>query len=421
LNVVGGQLVGASDVNVGGGLYDVEFVDGKCLDLFNGCDSAADFTFNNGTDALLASQALLNEVLLDGSSGLFDAIPSLTMGCDDPSVCSLLTPFAVDAVAVQLGCAQNGADPGIIDVATLCGSFGVGTSTEGPPSFAFVRWTPTSARAQLIESIDFEDLNLGSIQGQGGWSSGGGPGDIVVVGDVVSPLDQSTRAIRLTGVPVSNNIFKTLGETFSEGYVSIRYDYLGTTLIPGDNAVAFMLFADRFFRVPLGLYPQNGGLGPSPNALLGDPLTGQSAFTGLLDFPPGTFSFPVNKWLRFESLFDLNDAGRLLKAELFDISSGIPVLISSRDIEAEQDLFFISATPNAPVLQELTALFLGSSGIENGTQVYLDNIHIVPEPSSALLLVSAAAALAFTILLKRRTPLLVPLSPKRPAGLLSRV
>ena len=48
LNVVGGQLMGASGVDVGGILYDVEFLDGTCIDLFSGCDESADFDFPMG-------------------------------------------------------------------------------------------------------------------------------------------------------------------------------------------------------------------------------------------------------------------------------------------------------------------------------------------------------------------------------------
>ena len=40
-----GILTGATGVNLNGTLYDVEFVDGTCEALFNGCDSFEDFTF----------------------------------------------------------------------------------------------------------------------------------------------------------------------------------------------------------------------------------------------------------------------------------------------------------------------------------------------------------------------------------------
>jgi hypothetical protein len=57
LNVIDGQLVGASNVDVGGILYDVEFLNGTCIALFDGCDSSADFTFTNSVDAIAAAQA----------------------------------------------------------------------------------------------------------------------------------------------------------------------------------------------------------------------------------------------------------------------------------------------------------------------------------------------------------------------------
>ena len=55
LNVVGGTLVGASNVDVDGQLFDVEFVDGRCIDLFDGCDDASDFDFDNESAARLGS------------------------------------------------------------------------------------------------------------------------------------------------------------------------------------------------------------------------------------------------------------------------------------------------------------------------------------------------------------------------------
>jgi hypothetical protein len=99
LVVSGGILTGAKGVDVGGTLYDVEFMDGTCVALFNGCDNpATDFTFTTQADALAASQALLDQVFLDGGQGNFDSTPSLTVGClvnDDATGCLALTPFAL--------------------------------------------------------------------------------------------------------------------------------------------------------------------------------------------------------------------------------------------------------------------------------------------------------------------------------------
>ena len=44
LDIVGGQLLGASAENVGGTDHDVEFVDGTCNPLHNGCDDVSDVT-----------------------------------------------------------------------------------------------------------------------------------------------------------------------------------------------------------------------------------------------------------------------------------------------------------------------------------------------------------------------------------------
>ena len=96
LNVVGGQLVGASGVDVGGTLYDVEFVDGTCVDLFNGCDDSGDFMFTDGTSAELASQSLLDQVFLDGPDGTFASNPELTAGCaGEFSHCISVTPYSI--------------------------------------------------------------------------------------------------------------------------------------------------------------------------------------------------------------------------------------------------------------------------------------------------------------------------------------
>jgi hypothetical protein len=99
LNVVGGQLMGASGVDVGGTSYDVLFLDGTCSALFNGCDDVSDFTFQTLVDASQASQALLDQVFIDSILGDFDSSPDLTNGCDpilyynSNRYCQVFTPF----------------------------------------------------------------------------------------------------------------------------------------------------------------------------------------------------------------------------------------------------------------------------------------------------------------------------------------
>ena len=90
----GGNLLGANDVNVDGALYDVRFTDGPCTELFMGCDEASDFTFNTSAGAESASQALLDQVFVDGALGAFDSRPILTAGCDSAGDCLIYTPYA---------------------------------------------------------------------------------------------------------------------------------------------------------------------------------------------------------------------------------------------------------------------------------------------------------------------------------------
>ena len=104
LIVVDEQLHGASNVLVGGVSYDVQFLDGTCIELYKGCDEASDFTFQTQASALLASQALLDQVFLDGALGAFDNYPGRTRGCpyppltdvpDEDQFCIAATPFGL--------------------------------------------------------------------------------------------------------------------------------------------------------------------------------------------------------------------------------------------------------------------------------------------------------------------------------------
>jgi len=138
----GGQLLGASNVDVDGVLYDVEFLDGTCVSLFSGCDDAEDFTFSSTPEANLASQALLDQVLLDSGLGPFDTDPSLVNGCEDPTQCEIRTLYGPIFPAngdLSLSLAFNGD--------TVSGDFQVAiTSTDADSSLedfaVYARWSP---------------------------------------------------------------------------------------------------------------------------------------------------------------------------------------------------------------------------------------------------------------------------------------
>lgn len=90
LNVQGGQLVGASGVDVSGTIYNVEFIDDSCVNIFSGCDEVSDLDFQTAASADAAAQALLDQVFL----GNFDSDPTLTIGCNLSTQCNAAIPYA---------------------------------------------------------------------------------------------------------------------------------------------------------------------------------------------------------------------------------------------------------------------------------------------------------------------------------------
>jgi len=104
LEVENNQLIGARNVNISGKLFNVQFLDGTCVALFSGCNSASDFAFNTLSAAQAAGAALLNTVFINKLSSpfepidrsmLFDDNPFQTNGCEDRFRCIALIPFAL--------------------------------------------------------------------------------------------------------------------------------------------------------------------------------------------------------------------------------------------------------------------------------------------------------------------------------------
>lgn len=96
LLVTNGILQGATGVVVNGSLFSVKFVDGTCEELFGDCSNTANFplSYNN---AILASQALLDQVLQDGQPGgnFFD-FRAKVVGCQSDNTCEIFTPQTYD-------------------------------------------------------------------------------------------------------------------------------------------------------------------------------------------------------------------------------------------------------------------------------------------------------------------------------------
>ena len=159
-----GILTGATDVNVGGTLYDVTFVDGTCIALFEGCDSVNDFDFTTEADAVAASQALLDQVFHDAAQGEFDADPGLTSGCINTTfgVCEVWTPFGFGDLAgesgVLIGAAENDASLGLDTVFVRVGI--PDTDSTNTEEVVFARWTPTGV-PDVPEPASLSLLGLG--------------------------------------------------------------------------------------------------------------------------------------------------------------------------------------------------------------------------------------------------------------------
>ena len=96
-----GRLTGVTGLDVGGTLYDVNFVEGTCAGIFSGCNSTSDFAFNSLASAALAGGALLDQVFTP-SNPIYD-MPEATAGCDlFVANCFMLIPYATDGNSVAV-------------------------------------------------------------------------------------------------------------------------------------------------------------------------------------------------------------------------------------------------------------------------------------------------------------------------------
>ena len=140
-----GILTGASDVDVSDTLYDVRFLDGSCISLFTGCDESTDFAFTTAAEAMIAAQALLDQVFTDTPLGQFDSDVDQTNGCTNSGLgfCGVYSPFAFAPFGVEVADLEN----------FILGDFDhIGELTIGPdddltpnPAFTFAVWSLASA------------------------------------------------------------------------------------------------------------------------------------------------------------------------------------------------------------------------------------------------------------------------------------
>ena len=135
-----------------------ESLDGTCIALFNGCDDVSDFTFQMEASAILASQALLNQVFLDGVLGNFDSSPELMAGCENTGRCISATPYGfniLSAASPVLGATSHNWSPdfsnGVDSVLTFAtdGAFDTGNTSSGS-DLHWVSWSPSPPVPQAV-------------------------------------------------------------------------------------------------------------------------------------------------------------------------------------------------------------------------------------------------------------------------------
>lgn len=145
LNVnASGILMGASDVDIGGTLYDVSFADGILSDITP--------FFTTSASALAASQALLNQVLIDGPLGQFNSNSELTNGCTLRTGCKVWTVYSLTSStnSVRYGQVQNySASTGLNDL-PITTSARLTTNVVADPTITLATWSlaksaPTTA------------------------------------------------------------------------------------------------------------------------------------------------------------------------------------------------------------------------------------------------------------------------------------
>ena len=127
-----GKLLSAEGVQVGGGLYRVDFGD----------TLPGSFAFDNAVGGRAAANALLNTVLRNYLVYLPDTVPGLTNGCGLLTItCTVHVPYRLSgsdlSTAYALNAIVEGSDA--VDLATVT------TSIANGPAATFATFTQTSA------------------------------------------------------------------------------------------------------------------------------------------------------------------------------------------------------------------------------------------------------------------------------------
>ena len=136
-------LIGATNVDVDGTFYNVEFVDRSCVSLLNGCDNSNDFQFNTLGSANSASQALL---ALFEDAPFYDNDPTKTWGCVLAfRGCFLWTFYGFEVNAVALASVAINYAGNATNIVGVGGNTGAADDFTGVLDYTVARWTPATS------------------------------------------------------------------------------------------------------------------------------------------------------------------------------------------------------------------------------------------------------------------------------------
>lgn len=152
LHVEDGLLTGASDVNLFGNLYRMEFVNGSCQSLFAGCDELADFTWQSRAEADAVYAFMRDNVFVDELNiGNFRSDMNSVFGCESAiGNCFINEPYFVESDSFGT---YTGMDHVLFPGALHGGGFAQRRSdfdTTDDPNSVFAVWYVTSGEGPPI-------------------------------------------------------------------------------------------------------------------------------------------------------------------------------------------------------------------------------------------------------------------------------
>ena len=263
-----------------------------------------------------------------------------------------------------------------------------------PFSILFFSFALASLGHSATYASNFDNLTVGDLPGQGGWSISGAPSSSDSPGQVATPgSGNNVVAFGYYDLNSGSNsayLSHSYGESLvgtSDGYtqflVSVGIVDSSDSDFPNRDTFGFT-FRDgqdqNLFSINFTPRAQSGI--PQSTTRVDDVtwsnyVTGQSSVIGTLS---EGFSTTID--LKFEK-FGLNDVKFTLKSEGVQVATGNLTGLASSTIAT------FGATVNS----------VDSSGVMGGNQLVFDNISLIPEPSAALLSLLGAS---LTLIRRRR-------------------